>query len=228
MAGRRGGAGPFGTGDGGLPDPVRQAGRGRVQQGAARQRLAAQGLLQEPGGPFLVLPALLEVAPEGLEGRAVGAAPDAEFDPAAAEQVGQGGVLGDPERVVQRQRRHRGTEPDPVGPCGHCGEVDERGGDDAALRTQVVLGDPEGVEAEVLGDHGEPEVFAEDPAGIAGAGHVEQHAEPLRAGRPRAGPVGRGGSGRGGAGHRVSSPAGPPESVCTTSPVTCCGSRSRW
>ena len=54
-----------------------------------------------------------EIATEGLVGAGERARAEAELETTAAERVEDGGVLGDPDRVVERQDEHARTESDP-------------------------------------------------------------------------------------------------------------------
>jgi hypothetical protein len=70
--------------------------------------------------------------------------------PAVGEQVCDGCVFGDAQRVVHRQDEDAGTDPDLVGPCGDRCCHDQRRGQEP-IRRQVVLGHPARVEAEAVG-----------------------------------------------------------------------------
>jgi hypothetical protein len=79
---------------------------------------------------------------------------EAQIQPAAGEQVGDRGVLGQPQRVVQRGEQHRGAQPDAPRAGAQGGDHGEQRGQ-VAVVDQVVLGQPHGVEAPALGRHGE-------------------------------------------------------------------------
>ena len=94
----------------------------------------------------------VDVAAEGGVLQVAVAAADADLDAAAAEGVDDRDVLGQPDRVLQRQDRDRGAEPDPRGAGRRVGEERPRRRQAAAAVRHVVLGDPADVEAELVGD----------------------------------------------------------------------------
>ena len=59
-------------------------------------------------------------------------------------------MLGDADRVMQRQHCHRGCEPDALRSCGNIGEHQIRAGQHAQ-RVEMVLADPRRVHAELVG-----------------------------------------------------------------------------
>jgi hypothetical protein len=68
------------------------------------------------------LPLLLDVAAEGGVLERAGAAADADLDAPAAEGVDDRDILGEPQRVLKRQDRDRGGQPDPLGAGGRVGQ----------------------------------------------------------------------------------------------------------
>ncbi|SCF74377.1 hypothetical protein GA0115260_1020518 [Streptomyces sp. MnatMP-M27] len=72
----------------------------------------------------------------------VRAAAEAEFEASAAEQVGHGGVLGRPYRILQGQDHHGGAEPDRLGALGDGREEHEGRGEPPVLGSDMVLGHP--------------------------------------------------------------------------------------
>ena len=72
--------------------------------------------------------------PNGCVFAPVVAAPGGEIDPPARQQVERRPLLGDPDRMVQRQHRHRRREPDALVRAATCAST--RSGQD---RTPSVL-----------------------------------------------------------------------------------------
>ena len=81
------------------------------------------------------------------------APPEAELEAAVAEGVERARLLGDADRVVERQDGDRGAEADAAGPRRGGRQEEVRRG--AGERAGVVLGDRDAVEAELLGLHRE-------------------------------------------------------------------------
>ena len=79
--------------------------------------------------------------------------PDADFQAAAAHQVEHRGVLGHPDRQLQRQGDDAGAEADARGLRGDLRQEDERRRQAAFVFVEMVLGDPGGIEAAALGMH---------------------------------------------------------------------------
>ena len=92
-----------------------------------------------------------EVVAEGGEGQRVATGTQAQLEPAAAEDVDDRGVLGDPDRVLQRQDHDGGAETNALGALGGGREKGERRGETGAVVQEVVLGHPAAVVAELLG-----------------------------------------------------------------------------
>ena len=112
----------------------------------------------------------------------------AEVEPAAGDEVQRGGVLRDPDGVVQRKQQQERPDANPTGPRGDGGaDRQQRGG--VAVVDEVVLGEPRFVETHLLGVDDEVEVRAVEliprytrPFGIA---ERPQQAEPQRHRRVR-------------------------------------------
>ena len=79
------------------------------------------------------------------------AASDTHFQAAATHQVEHRGVLGHPDRQLQRQGHDPRPEADPRGLGGDLGQEDERRGQAALVFMEMVLGDPGRIEAEPFG-----------------------------------------------------------------------------
>jgi hypothetical protein len=126
-----GGLMPGLPGERGLPDAGRQAGSRRVEflvgavdRVAVKDRGERVEGAQVPG--FLPVRIWVEVDPQGGGDRRPAAIGDAELKPPAADRVEHRGVLGDPDHVLQRQRHHRGPEPDPRGTASEGAEKRRR------------------------------------------------------------------------------------------------------
>jgi hypothetical protein len=86
----------------------------------------------------------------------VGAARDAEFEPAAGQVVAKRGLAGEPDRRPIGRNQRRGAEPDAVGMLAQPGQRLEGIGRDRAL-DRVMLGGPQRLEAAFVGHPGEGE-----------------------------------------------------------------------
>jgi len=75
---------------------------------------------------------------------------DAEFEPAARQQVDGGRLLGEQHRVVPRQHHHGGAEPQGLGARGQPGQQSETGRD-LAEPGEMVLDHEGAVKAQRLG-----------------------------------------------------------------------------
>src|SRR5215469_660055 len=75
------------------------------------------------------------------------AASDAEFKTTITDDVGNRGFLGDLDRVVQRQQRHRRTETDLLRPLRRRGQCHQRVGQYRKGPNEVNLAEPDGVKA---------------------------------------------------------------------------------
>ena len=73
-----------------------------------------------------------------------------EVDAAAGQKIERGPLLGDANRMMQRQHRHRRREPDARRVGGDVAEHDVRAGQNAE-RVEMVLADPGRVHAELVG-----------------------------------------------------------------------------
>src|SRR5205814_8375520 len=75
-----------------------------------------------------------------------GAAADAEFEAAVAEDVGDRDFLGDLDRVMHRQQRHRRAEADAARPLGRSGQHHQRIGKYRKASTEVKFAEPYRIE----------------------------------------------------------------------------------
>ena len=90
--------------------------------------------------------ALVVAHPVGVVGAHDAAAADAELEAPLADVVDGGDLLGDAQRMVQRQHLDRGADPE-AARAGRDGARDlERGGDDRAGGREVDLAEPDAVD----------------------------------------------------------------------------------
>ena len=94
--------------------------------------------------------ALATVDLEGVELLHLVAQPDAEAQPTAGEDVDDGGVLCNRERVMQRKQEDVGADGDSGGALGDGSRGGEHGGE-VGIVDEVVFGEPDEGEAHALG-----------------------------------------------------------------------------
>ena len=112
--------------------------------------LLRPGAVDDRDGFFHVVLGVVPAEAEAAVARVHHAAAGAELQAAAAEHVEHGEVLGYAQRVVQRQDRHGATQAQAAGAGAERGEQHLRVGRQAAEVAEVVLGRPDGVEADGL------------------------------------------------------------------------------
>ena len=151
-----------------------KVGLARIQPVAARQRAAPPRRCAAARDCRHQLSALVGVQAERGEGGQVAARPDADFQAAAAHEVEHRGILGHPDRQLQRQGDDAGPEPDARGLRGDLGEEHERRRQAALVLVEVVLGDPGRIEAAALGMH---DLRGGQPVALGRGGFVEQTGE---------------------------------------------------
>ena len=139
--------------EGRLPDAIHQAGIGRIQPVAAGQRPPRPGVEQHAMMPDQQRRALGAVQAERLVSRQIAAGPDPHFQAAAAHQVEHRGILGHPDRQLQRQRDDPGPQTDPRGLRGDLGQKHEGRRQAAFVLVKMVLRDPGEFEAAAFGMH---------------------------------------------------------------------------
>ena len=93
--------------------------------------------------------------------------PDADPQPPLRKLIEQGQLNCQPDRVMQRELKHRETDLDPAGLLSDRGREDDRVGE-GRLAGEVVLGQPDPVEAQLLGEHGLSQALLDDPAVVGG------------------------------------------------------------
>ncbi len=80
------------------------------------------------------------------------AAADPQFEAAVAEDVGDRGFLGDLDRVVHRQQRHRRAEADAARPLGRGGQHHQRIGKYRKAPAEVKLAEPYRIEPDLVAE----------------------------------------------------------------------------
>src|SRR5215469_92606 len=93
---------------------------------------------------------LRDIEPDVIERER--AAPDPEFEPSIAEDVGGRGLLDDLHRAMQRQQGYRGAEPDAAGSLPSCRQDHQRIGKDRERPAEVKLSEPRGIEAKLVAE----------------------------------------------------------------------------
>ncbi len=100
---------------------------------------------------FLDVAAGLEIDAEPVELVFAVARAEPEREPPVAEDVDEGGVLGDAQRIGERQRHHRGADLDALGERGEISGIYEDIRHDAVLIAEMMLRDPGIIESELVG-----------------------------------------------------------------------------
>ena len=111
------------------------------------------------------MPAHLDLLAERGEGERVAARAEPELEPAAAQRVDDGGVLGNTERVLERQDHDGGAELNSAGALGGGGQERQRGREAGTVVQEMMLRDPAAVVPELLGDS---EQLQGEPVGVGG------------------------------------------------------------
>ena len=93
----------------------------------------------------------LEIDAEAVELVLAVAGAEAEHETAAAENVEERRVLGDPHRIGERQRHHCGADLDAFRQSGEIAGIDEHVRHDAVFVAEVMFGEPGVIEAELVG-----------------------------------------------------------------------------
>ncbi len=88
---------------------------------------------------------------KGREGGRRAAGPEPDLQSPAGEQIENGGVLGHPDRIFERQRNDTGSKTDARRLRGDMGKENQGRRKAAFVRVEMVLRDPGRVEAETLG-----------------------------------------------------------------------------
>src|SRR5579863_9696670 len=102
---------------------------------------------------------LLDVAPrfevdtEAIEFVFAVAGAEAKREPAVAQDIDEGGVFGDPQRIGERQRHHRGADLDAFRQRREVAGVNENVRHDAVFVAEVMFGEPGIIVAEFVGAH---------------------------------------------------------------------------
>jgi len=122
--------------------------------------------------------AVVAVQAEGGEGDEVAARTDAHLQPAATQQVDDDGILGDPDRELERQRHDAGAEANAGGVGCGMRQEHERCRQAAFPFVEMMLGDPGRIEATLLGLN---DLFRSKAIAPGSAGLVEQAGEEAEA-----------------------------------------------
>ena len=101
----------------------------------------------------------IHAAGQALIFEIVGAARDADIEPAARDDVGHRGFTGELQRMPERSDDRAGAEADIRGPPRQAGNVDEGIGRDGEIHA-VMLSGPHGVESAGIGHLAELDEFA--------------------------------------------------------------------
>jgi hypothetical protein len=112
----------------------------------------------------------------------VAPASDAQFQAAAGDQVEHRGVLGHPDRQLQRQGHDPRPQADPRCLDGDLAQEDERRGKAAFVFVEMVLGDPGRIEATAFGVD---DLRGGQPVPLGGVRLIEQPREEAQAFRQR-------------------------------------------
>ena len=116
-----------------------------MQRAAAEPIAQGREILCENFAP------LRAVEAEGGERRRIAAGADAELQPAVDQDVEHGRVLGDTDRLFERQRDDAGAEADGRRARSDMGEEHQRRRQSAFGFVEMVLGDPRRVETAAFG-----------------------------------------------------------------------------
>jgi hypothetical protein len=121
-----------------------------VEAAAKVERLAAPAPLDERDAFLHARPAVLSIGLEGLVVLQRAAAADTHVEPTAAHHVEHRELLGQVDRMVQREETHAHAQSKRAGTCGEERRQHRRGGTQAVV-VEVMLGDPHRVIAHRLG-----------------------------------------------------------------------------
>ena len=121
--------------------------------------------------------AAVDVDVEGFEFVGVAAAAYAQLEAAAADGVDDGGVFGHAQGVFEGEDDDRRAQAQPARTRGDGGQEWEGGGQVAVDILEVVLGDPAGVEAELVGGLEDAEALAVGLVGVGSAAQVAHKPE---------------------------------------------------
>ena len=123
--------------------------RDAVELAGILHHAAGQALFQNVPGLQHLLVAVVRVDAETVEFIRLIAAAQAQYEPASRQQVGEGGLLHQPQRLVERQGQYGRPEADMGGLRRAMGHHHEGGRADRMVG-EVMLREPGDVEAEIL------------------------------------------------------------------------------
>ena len=147
------GAGATSGREGCLPNALSEIGLQWIHRIATGNRFAFQGTAQPGQVAREEIVSVFGVKLESRERGWIAAIADAKFRPAITDQVQHDGVLGHPDRQLQRQRYNSGAETDARRLPGNMAEKYERRRQSSFVLMEMVLRHPGGVEAGMLGVH---------------------------------------------------------------------------
>ena len=110
-----------------------------------------QQLEHERQGFLLEIAPAVEVDAEAVELVFAVTRAQTEGEAAVAENVDEGCVLHDPQRIGERQCHDGSADLNALGQCREIPGIDENVGHDAVFIAEMMLGDPGIVEAELIG-----------------------------------------------------------------------------
>ena len=113
--------------------------------------LAVEQVHQQRQRLLLNVPPRVEVDAEAVELVLAVARTKAKRETAIAENIDEGGVFRDAQRIGERQRHHRGADLDALRQRREIGGIDEHVRHDAVFVAEMMFGDPGVVVAELVG-----------------------------------------------------------------------------
>ena len=138
---------------GGLPDARVEGGRRRVEDRLGTvDRPAGQRLLNDADAVGKPLTTGRDVLAERGERQRVTARPETELEPAAAERIDDGGVLGHSDGVFERQDDDGGAQVDAPGALGDGRQERKRRRQAGTVVQEMMLRDPAAIVAKLLGN----------------------------------------------------------------------------
>ena len=140
---------------------VIQMGGDLVELPVVGERLALEGLEDDVDRLLPAHAAGRQLQTEALELVVLVAAPEPDVDPAAGQQIQRGDLLGDDQRMVERDHDDGGAHPQPRR-LGRDVRRELHGAREIAIRGEVMLGQPDVAEAERLGGLGDLDPARED------------------------------------------------------------------
>jgi hypothetical protein len=119
------------------------------RRSVGHERLAGQGISDYGERAFVVVLTVIERSFEDREDDVVSPGAESELESPAAENVKDSRILGQPQRMLERQGDDPGCQPQPFRTCRGHGQEDQGRGEPALL-VRVVLSHPADVVPETL------------------------------------------------------------------------------